>query len=67
VQVFYAVTLAASAFWLASCPFSLWVGHLFLGKDIRDYGDGNPGLANVFRAGGLKAGSCNPVYALAGG
>ena len=27
-----------------------------MGKDIRDYGDGNPGAANVFRAGGRKSG-----------
>ncbi|MEJ2739580.1 MAG: glycerol-3-phosphate acyltransferase, partial [Dehalococcoidia bacterium] len=28
-----------------------------LKKDIRDYGDGNPGSFNVFRAGGRKAGA----------
>lgn len=27
-----------------------------MGKDIRDYGDGNPGAANLFRAGGRKWG-----------
>ena len=37
-------------------PFSLLIGRWLLGKDIRDYGDGNPGAANVFRAGGQKAG-----------
>lgn len=51
---YYAI-LALGAFWLGACPFSLWVGHLFLGKDIRDYGDGNPGAANVYRAGGRKS------------
>jgi len=45
-----------AAFCLGMCPFSLWVGQWLLGKDIRDYGDGNPGAANVFRAGGLKSG-----------
>ena len=44
-----------SAFWLGACPFSVWVGHRFLGKEIRDYGDGNPGAVNVFRAGGRKS------------
>jgi len=34
----------------------LWVGKWLLGKDIRNYGDGNPGAYNVFRAGGRKAG-----------
>jgi glycerol-3-phosphate acyltransferase PlsY len=54
VEVFYALLLAVSAFWLGACPFSVWVGQRFLGKDIRDYGDGNPGAVNVFRAGGRK-------------
>lgn len=44
------------AFWLGACPFSLWIGRWLLVKDIRDYGDGNPGAYNVFRAGGRKAG-----------
>jgi glycerol-3-phosphate acyltransferase PlsY len=37
---------------LGTLPFSYWVGHLFAGKDIRDFGDGNPGATNVFNAGG---------------
>jgi glycerol-3-phosphate acyltransferase PlsY len=51
-----AVLLAIGAFWLGACPFSVWIGRWLLGKDIRAYGDGNPGAANVFRAGGRKAG-----------
>lgn len=47
---------AAAAFISGSLPFSLWVGHLVLGKDIRSYGDGNPGASNVARAGGLAWG-----------
>jgi len=50
------VLLVICAFWLGACPFSVWIGHSLLGKEIRDYGDGNPGGANVFRAGGRKAG-----------
>ena len=42
----------AFAFFCGSLPFSVWVGKLTLGKDIRQYGDANPGAANVFRAGG---------------
>ena len=49
--------MAVCAFWLGACPFSVWIGRRLLGKDIRDYGDGNPGAANVFRAGGRKS-SC---------
>ena len=40
------------AFICGSLPFSVWIGRWRLGLDIRRYGDGNPGTANVFRAGG---------------
>ena len=47
-----------SAAWIAaglvlgSFPFSLWIGKIFLRKDIRKFGDGAPGATNVARAGG---------------
>lgn len=56
MEILPTVLLAVSAFGLGACPFSVWMGRWFLGKDIRDYGDGNPGAANVFRAGGHKSG-----------
>jgi glycerol-3-phosphate acyltransferase PlsY len=34
-----------------SVPYSLLLGHWLLRRDIRNYGDGNPGSTNVFRAG----------------
>lgn len=37
-------------------PFSLWLGRLRLHTDIRDYGDGNPGATNAWRAGGWPVG-----------
>lgn len=40
------------AFLSGSMPLSLWLGKVVLHTDIRDYGDGNPGASNVFRAGG---------------
>jgi acyl phosphate:glycerol-3-phosphate acyltransferase len=40
------------AFLCGSLPFSVWVGRLVLRRDIRDYGDRNPGATNVLRAGG---------------
>jgi glycerol-3-phosphate acyltransferase PlsY len=46
----------AVGFVLGSLPLSLWLGHLVLHTDIRTYGDGNPGAANVWRAGGWKIG-----------
>ncbi len=39
------------SFFAGSIPTSVWLGRIFLGKDIRQYGDGNPGATNVFRAG----------------
>lgn len=56
MEVSHFTLLVLCAFGLGACPFSLWVGRWLLGKDIRDYGDGNPGAANVFKAGGRKAG-----------
>ena len=51
------ILLAAAAYLLGACPFSLWVGRWLLKKDIREYGDGNPGAGNVFRAGDVRVGS----------
>jgi glycerol-3-phosphate acyltransferase PlsY len=39
------------AFLSGSLPFSVWLGRL-AGKNIRQYGDGNPGATNVWKAGG---------------
>lgn len=39
------------AFLVGSLPFSVWVGRL-AGKNIRHYGDGNPGATNAWKAGG---------------
>jgi glycerol-3-phosphate acyltransferase PlsY len=40
------------AFLCGALPMSVWVGKVALGVDIRQFGDGNPGATNVFRAGG---------------
>ena len=56
MEVLYSILLVFCAFWLGACPFSVWIGRWVLGKDIRNYGDHNPGAANVFRAGGRKSG-----------
>jgi len=39
------------AFLCGSLPFSVWLGKLLLGLDVRKFGDGNPGAANAFRSG----------------
>jgi glycerol-3-phosphate acyltransferase PlsY len=56
MEAVYFVLLAVAAFWLGACPFSLWLGKWLLNRDIRDYGDSNPGATNVFRAGSKKVG-----------
>jgi acyl phosphate:glycerol-3-phosphate acyltransferase len=47
---------ALFTFFLGSLPFSVWLGRLVLGKNVRRYGDGNPGTMNVFRAGSKAVG-----------
>ncbi len=54
VHVLLVMVILAAA--LGSCPFSVWIGRWLLNKNIRDFGDGNPGAWNAFRAGGAKAG-----------
>lgn len=56
MEILKTVVLAILAFGLGSVPFSVIIGRWFLGKEITDYGDGNPGAANVFRAGGNISG-----------
>jgi glycerol-3-phosphate acyltransferase PlsY len=48
--------LCIAAFFLGSCPFAIWIGKFILHKDIRQYGDHNPGAANVFKAGSIAWG-----------
>ena len=57
MEIALTALLAVGSFCLGAVPFSVIVGRLFLGKNIREYGDGNPGAFNVFRAGGQKAGA----------
>ena len=40
------------AFLSGSLPFSVWIGQWAVRRDIRHYGDKNPGATNVLRAGG---------------
>jgi glycerol-3-phosphate acyltransferase PlsY len=44
------------SFLSGSIPFSVLVVSRFLGRDVRNYGDGNPGTVNAFKAGGLRYG-----------
>lgn len=42
-----------AGFFLGAIPFSLLIGRYWLGVDIRNFGDHNPGATNVYRAGGF--------------
>ena len=48
------------AYLIGSVPTSVWIGKIFYGIDIRDYGSGNAGTTNTFRVLGKKAGI--PVF-----
>lgn len=50
------IPLTFLGFILGSIPFSVILGRLFGHADIRTYGDGNPGAANAFKAGGWVTG-----------
>jgi acyl phosphate:glycerol-3-phosphate acyltransferase len=56
MDILWIVVLITASYILGSCPFSVWIGKLLMGKDIRKYGDGNPGAANVFKAGSIGLG-----------
>jgi len=54
---FLGVALWTGAGFLAgSLMFSYWLGRLFAKKDVREYGDANPGAFNAWKAGGWKIG-----------
>ncbi|MEZ4721280.1 MAG: glycerol-3-phosphate 1-O-acyltransferase PlsY [Flavobacteriales bacterium] len=44
------------AYLLGSIPTAVWIGKLFYGIDVREYGSGNAGATNTFRVLGKKAG-----------
>ena len=50
------VAMIALAFLCGSLPFSVWMGKILLGLDVRRFGDGNPGAANAFRTGNKLVG-----------
>ena len=52
----FALLWTVVGFLLGAMPFSYWLGRLILHTDIRNYGDGNPGAVNAWRAGGWRVG-----------
>ncbi len=45
------ILMLALAYFFGAIPFSVWLTRLFLKKDVRQFGDGNPGAVNTFRTG----------------
>ena len=43
-------------FAMGAMPFSLWLGQKLAHADVRHFGDGNPGAANAWLAGGWRVG-----------
>jgi acyl phosphate:glycerol-3-phosphate acyltransferase len=56
VDILWFIIFFVGAFWLGACPFAVWIGKGLLDKDVREYGDHNPGAANVFKAGSIAWG-----------
>src|ERR1700740_2919718 len=50
------ILLILSAYVLGSIPTAVWIGKLFYGIDVREFGSGNAGATNTFRVLGKKAG-----------
>jgi glycerol-3-phosphate acyltransferase PlsY len=44
------------AYLFGSIPTAVWIGKIFYGIDVREYGSGNAGATNTFRVLGKKAG-----------
>jgi glycerol-3-phosphate acyltransferase PlsY len=45
------------AYLIGAIPFSVWVGKIFYGKDVRNYGSHNAGATNTFRVLGIRIGA----------
>ncbi|MDA3882046.1 MAG: glycerol-3-phosphate 1-O-acyltransferase PlsY [Bacteroidales bacterium] len=56
----YIILAALVAYLIGSIPTAIWIGKIFYGIDVREYGSGNAGTTNTFRVLGKKAGI--PVF-----
>ena len=45
-----------TAYLIGSIPSAVWIGRVFYGIDVREYGSGNSGATNTFRTLGKNAG-----------
>ena len=53
----YSISALVLAYLLGSIPSAVWMGQLFYGIDVREYGSGNAGATNAFRVLGKKVGT----------
>src|SRR5437868_10861024 len=52
----YSISALILAYFCGSIPTAVWIGKIFYGIDVREYGSGNAGATNTFRVLGKKAG-----------
>jgi len=53
----YLIGIVVLAYLFGSIPSSVWLGGVFYGVDVREYGSGNAGATNTFRVLGRRAGT----------
>lgn len=56
MEILYITLFLFLAYLLGSIPTSVWIGKIFYGIDVREFGSGNAGATNTFRVLGKKAG-----------
>jgi glycerol-3-phosphate acyltransferase PlsY len=57
MDIFIAFLFLLEGYFLGSIPSAVWIGILFFGKDVRQFGSGNAGATNTFRVLGAGAGT----------
>lgn len=63
----YSISALLLAYLLGSIPTAVWLGQVFYGVDVREYGSGNAGATNTFRVLGKKPGIAVMVIDIAKG
>jgi glycerol-3-phosphate acyltransferase PlsY len=66
-KLLHSILWTGIGFLSGSLMFAFWGGKLFLKKDIRNYGTGNPGAVSAWKAGGWKIGVSTGLLELAKG
>lgn len=61
------VSACVFAYLVGSIPTAVWISRWWYGKDIRQYGSGNPGSTNMYRVFGFKAGLLTQIIDIAKG